>query len=431
MSKVDHSVPEGIHTIALGIGDMNGILRGKRIPSSHWDAICKSGCAMAGSTFTMDMMCDMWSTPFASFDNGCPDIHVFPETAPQPLPWEPGVAIAFGRCEMHDHTPVPVDPRNALVAQVERAQDMGFEVQVGTELEFYLLDPETLLPKDSGIGVYGLERAAELEHVVGPIRRMINEIGIPIEQSNPEYAPGQIEVNIRYDEALLAADRVVMFRGLVKQLAHAHGYRASFMAKPFYDQSGNGFHTHYSLWKNGENVFSDGGMMNQTGKHFVGGLRKRMAEMSICAAPTPNGLRRRQDQSFCPINNAWGMDNRTLGLRVLEGSPSAVRVEKRDGGADANPYYLLAAEIAAGLDGIEQGIDPGPVCLGNAYELEDAKPLPRDMTTAINLAKQSEWLKSVMGELGHAVYVQQAEREVDYINAQVTQVELDRYLKTF
>ena len=145
--------------------------------------------------------------------------------------------------------------------------------------------------------------------MLGPIRREINECGIPIEQSNPEYAAGQVEVNIRYDEALLAADRVVMFRSLVKQLAQAGGYRATFMAKPFFEESGNGFHAHYSLWKDGKNAFADGGKLNDTGKLFVGGLQKRMAEIAICASPTPNGFRRRQPYSFCPTNASWGIDD--------------------------------------------------------------------------------------------------------------------------
>ena len=219
---------------------------------------------------------------------------MFPMSAPVELPWEPGVAVCFGRAEGMDHKPVPIDPRNILERQVERAQAMGYDVQVGTELEFYLLDPETKQPRDEGIQVYGLDRAAQLEHVIGPIRQQINEVGIPIEQSNPEYAAGQVEVNIRYDEALLAADRVVMFRSLVKQLAGAHGYQATFMAKPFFEHSGNGFHTHYSLWKDGKNAFSDDGKLNDLGRNYVGGLQKRMAEMSICGATTPNAYRRRQ-----------------------------------------------------------------------------------------------------------------------------------------
>ena len=435
MPDQDFSLPEGTHTVVLGLGDLNGIMRGKRIPSSHWDTICKNGNALSIALFALDMTCDVWDTPYVNFDNGYPDMHMFPSTKPIALPWEPGVAMAFARVEGMDHKPVPIDPRNALVSQVERAEKMGFTLQVGTELEFHLLDPETLEPRDQGIQVYGLERAAELEHVLGPIRRQINECGIPIEQSNPEYAPGQVEVNIRYADALLAADRVVMFRTLVKQLAAAHGYKATFMAKPFFEHSGNGFHAHYSLWKDGKNTFADKGKLSDTGRHFLGGMQSRMAENAVCGSATVNGYRRRQPFSFCPINTSWGIDNRTVGLRVIEGSDSAVRVEKRDAGADCNPYYLLAADIAAGLDGIENAIEPGPICEGNGYELEDEPPIPTDLGTAIKLARESNWLKDVMGEMRWELYLQQSERELaffnDYLANQVTSHERARYLSNF
>ena len=431
MSGQDFSLPEGTHTVAIGMGDLNGILRGKRIPSSNWDTICKQGNALSIALLAIDMASDVWDTPYVNFDNGYPDMHMFPLTRPVAVPWEPGVAMCLGRAEGMDHKPVPLDPRNALMRQVERASGMGITVQVGTELEFYLLDPETLQPRDEGIQVYSMARAYELEHVLGPIRQQINEIGIPIEQSNPEYAPGQVEVNIRYDEALLAADRVVMFRSAVKQLAAKHGYLATFMAKPFFEQSGSGFHAHYSLWKDGKNQFSDGGKLSATGLSFLAGLQKRMAEAALCGATTPNAYRRRQPYTFCPVNTSWAVDNRTVGLRVIEGADSAVRVEKRDASADCNPYYLLASDIAAGLDGIEQKMEPTAPTLGNAYEVGEHSPIPTDIVQAVALARGSDFVKDVCGADAFEVLVQQAEREIGYINDQVTPVETARYLKNF
>jgi glutamine synthetase len=355
---------------------------------------------------------------------------MFPMTKPVPVPWEEGVAVCFARGEGMDHKPVPIDPRNALVRQVERAKRMGFDVSTGAELEFYLLDPETGQPKDQGIQVYGLGRAARMEHIVGPIRRQINECGIPIEQSNPEYAPGQVEVNIRYDEALLSADRVVLFKSLVRQLGIAHGYLATFMPKPFFEQSGNGFHVHYSLWKGGKNAFADKGKLNALGKNFTAGLQKRMGEAAICGSPTPNGFRRRQPYTFCPVNTSWGYDNRTVALRIIEGSDSAVRVEKRDAGADANPYLLMASDLAAGLDGIEQGMEPTEPSLGNAYEEFHGEPIPTNAPDAIAQARGSDWLKDVMGDTLWELYLQMAEREVGFVEEQVTPVETERYLRT-
>ncbi len=428
MKQGDFSLPEGTHTVVLGVGDLCGIMRGKRIPASHWNITCEEGNALSIALFAIDMTCDVWDTPYVNFGNGYPDMHLFPLAKPVSMPWEPGVAFCLGYAEGMDHKPVPLDPRNVLIQQVERARSMGYTVNVGTELEFYLLDPATNRPKDQGIQVYGLERAAEIEHVLGPIRQQINETGIPIEQSNPEYAPGQVEVNIRYGEALQAADRVVMFRSLVKQLAVHHGYRATFMAKPFFELSGSGFHAHYSLWKDGKNVFADKGRLSKTGRSFVAGLQKHMAEMSVCNTTTPNAYRRRQPFSFCPINTTWGVDNRTVGIRIIEGSDKATRVEKRDGSADCNPYLLIASDIAAGLDGIEQGLEPGPITSGNGYLDEEAGPIPADLGEAVRLARESGFLKELCGEHLYELLLQMCEREIGFVASQVTPVEVDRYL---
>ena len=348
------------------------------------------------------------------------------------VPWEKGVSFCFARAEGLDHNPVPIDPRQVLLKQVKRAKKLGIEIKVGTELEFYLLDAETNLPRDKGIGMYSLDKAAEMEPILGPVRKYLMEMGIPIEQSNPEYASGQAEVNIEYDEALIAADRVVMFRSFVRQLAAQHGLKATFMAKPFYEQGGSGFHCHYSLWKKGKNIFAEkNGKFSEIGRQYIAGLQKRMSETAICGATTVNAFRRKVPDSFCPVNNSWGYDNRTTGLRVIEGSSNACRVEKRDAGADCNPYLLLATDIAAGLDGIEKQMKPTKPTLGNAYEKFNGEAIPTELHQAIELARESKWLKNVMGELMHELVCQQSERELQFFSEQVTEVERKRYLDSF
>jgi len=425
------SLPEGTHTMILGAGDLNGIFRGKRLPASRWDGVIKDGIAMSNALFALDMTSDIWDTPYTNFSTGYPDLFVKPIGDVSPVPWEEGVAWCMGQAETHDGEPVPIDPRYALEGVLAEAAEMGYEIQVGAELEFYLLDPETKQPRDKGIQVYGLARASQLEHVVGPIRRHLEGAGIPIEQSNPEYAPGQVEVNIRYDEALLAADRVVVFRGLVKQLAAKHGYLATFMAKPFYDTSGSGFHTHMSLWKDGRNLLSDGGKLNDVGRHFLGGLQRHMAELALAGSTTPNAYLRKRPHTFCPTNNSWGIDNRTVGLRVIEGSESAVRVEKRDACADCNPYLLMATDIAAGLKGIREKIEPTEAETGDGYSAERHDPLPDNLTDALALAKESKLMLDVLGEPMLGVLVGQAERELEFVRNQVTPVERERYLESF
>jgi len=164
-------------------------------------------------------------------------------------------------------------------------------------------------------------------------------------------------------------------------------------------------------------------------------MQRRMAEMAVCGSATVNGYRRRQPYSFCPVNTTWGIDNRTVGLRVIEGSDSAVRVEKRDAGADCNPYLLLAADIAAGLDGIEQGLEPSAMCEGNGYEVDGAEPIPSSLADAIKLARESQWLKEVMSEIQWELYLQMCERELKFYNEhmeqQITSFERERYLENF
>ena len=431
MSLTNNQLPEGTHTVVLGMGDLNGLLRGKRIPAENWSNICESGMAMSNAIFAIDMTCDVWDTPYTNWDTGYPDVHVMPIGEVHPIPWEEGVVYSFSESVGTDHQPVAIDPRASLVRVLQKASDMGYETRIGTELEFYLLDKDTLKPRDRGIQVYGLPRAAELEHVLGPMRRHLTTVGIPIEQSNPEYAAGQVEVNIRYDEALIAADRVVTFRGLVKELGNSHGYHATFMSKPFFAESGNGFHVHHSLWKDGENQMADNGTLSEIGRHYLAGLQKYMAEMSMVSATTPNAYRRRQPYSFCPTNNTWGIDNRTVGLRVILGNDSAVRVEKRDGSADCNPYLLLALEIAAGLKGIEDSLEPTSETVGNGYEVEGHQSIPTDLGTAVALARESGLMAEVLGPDLLEILIQQSEREIEFISNQVTPVEIERYLENF
>lgn len=428
MKKPIIELPEGTKTIVLGSADINGVMRGKRIPVSHWKTICEDGCAIIAAIYAMDMTCDIWDTPYCSFGNGYVDIHLYPGSKPVLCPWEEGVAMCLGYTEQMDHTPVPIDPRRVLIEQLDRAKQMGFEVQVGAELEFYLLDPETKLPKQSGIQVYGINRQSEMEHVLGPIRDDLIAMGIPIEQSNPEYAAGQAEVNVRYAEALESADNVVLFRTLVKEIAQKHGYLATFMAKPFIEESGSGFHTHYSFWKDGKNAFAENGKLNATGKAFLGGLQQRIGSTSLISSTTPNAYKRRKPYTFCPVNASWGHDNRTVALRVIDGSDTAVRVEKRDASADCNPYYLMACDIAAGLDGIEQGIEPGPATEGDAYIDCDDPLLPLSLKEAIDAAEADGFVRKVLGDSRYEILLEQSRREVEFVENQVTDVERERYM---
>ena len=433
------SLPKGTHTVIVALGDLNGIARGKRMHAGVWEEF-KHGIGMCNAIFQMDVTNDIWDTPYANFANGYADFHIVPmvETI-RPVPWEEGVMLVVGRAEEMDGSPVVCDPRNVLAEQLAKAAEEGYEVMTGVEFEFYLLDLETKELVDSGISVYGLARGAMFEHVVGPIRNLCSEMGIQVEMSNPEYAPGQIEINLRYQEAMVSADNAMLFRNAVKEIAYNHGYLATFMAKPFFMESGNSFHMHQSLWKDGRNVFSDEGRLSALGRSYLGGLQQHMAETALISAPTPNAMKRRQDYTFCPTSNAWGGDNRTVGLRVIEGSESSTRIEQRDGSSDANPYLLTAVQLAAGLKGIAGEAEPTAKEVSDGYAATRHQGLPRDIPTALELFNNSEFIAEVLPEPLRVTLAQQAEREHNFMvesdpegwQNDVTQVERDRYLEAF
>lgn len=432
-------LPTGTHTVVLAIGDLNGIARGKRLQALRWEDVAHHGIALANAIFQMDMTCDVWDTPYGNFENGYPDIHIVPIPGTmRPIPWEEGVVLTMCSSEeIPSRAPVPVDPRCVLVRAIDALEKDDLQPKIGVELEFYLLDPDTLLPRDKGIDVYGLLRASMFEHVLGPIRNLCTELGLQVEVSNPEYAPGQFEVNMKYDDALKTADNALLFRHAVREIAWHSGMHATFMAKPIATESGSSCHVHQSLWRQERNLFADEGKLSQLGTFYLGGLRRHMADMGLISAPNPNSMRRRLPYTFCPTNNTWGYDNRTVGIRVIEGNDSAVRIEQRDGSADCNPYLLIAAQLAAGHDGIRNEIDPGPATKSNGYEASDAEAIPTAIPEAIERFRKSSLTGTIMDPMLRDTLIQQAQREHEFVTGSdepldsVTNVERTRYMSTF
>lgn len=429
MSK---QLPDGVHTVQLAVPDAAGVLRGKLIPASAWPQVADDGIHMASVLYTWTPRCeirdnDEWLDP----TKGWPDMRVIPLDDLRPIPWRPGFAITL--CDTRDEQghELPVSPRSMLERLLAKAAGLGYEVRIGFEIEFYLLDAVTKQPRHQDIQCYGLARAAEYEDALGPMRNDLIEFGIPIEAANAEYAPGQVEINVRYDEAMRTADNAVLFRNAIREIATQHGYLASFMAKISHDQSGSGVHLHHSLWKDGRNVFSDGGRLSELGRWYLGGLLQHMPEFTLFGSPTPNSYKRRQAYSFCPQRASWGHDNRTVGLRVIEGSDSAVRIEQRDGSSDANPYLIMAAQIAAGLHGIEHQLDPGAPTDADGYADQSAPLLPTNVPEACEALAKSDLAREAFGDLMVKVVTGTARHEHGYVNERVSDVERERYLEAF
>lgn len=427
------NLPEGVHTVELAVPDAYASLRGKRVPASAWPGVAQAGLHMCSVIYSWSPRCDVraedeWLPP----ERGWPDMHVRPllDTL-RPVPWRPGSALVLCEVTEEDGAEVPVSPRRVLRSVLEHAARLGFEVKLGYEIEFYLLDAQTRRPRHEDVQCYGLARGAEYEHVLAPLRNQLVEFGIPIEAANTEFAPGQFEVNVRYGEAMATADAAVLFRNAVKEIAAQHGYLASFMAKIDSDQSGSGLHLHHSLWREGRNAFADGGKLSELGRHYLGGLQAHMPAFTLFGSPTPNSFKRRAPYTFCPTSASWGTDNRTTGLRVIEGADSSVRIEQRDGAADANPYLIMAAQIAAGLDGIDNNLEPGPKQVGDAYAAPAGPVLPATITEAITLLEKSELARKAFGDQMLAVRIGLARYEDAAINRQVSELERARYLDAF
>ena len=239
-----------------------------------------------------------------------------------------------------------------------------------------------------------------------PIRALRNN-GVPVTASNCEYGGGQFEVNLHHGDALAAADQIILLRSWGREIAEGAGYGISFDAKPWPENSGSGMHFHQSLWAGEQNRFwsPDTDQMSADGQAYLAGLLEAMAEMTVLGSPTSRAYLRRDDHSFCPTAVCWGGDNRTVALRVIAESEAVARIEQRDAASDANPYLPLAAQIIAGLSGLERSAVPPPMTTGDAYSQRDLPPLPASLEQALTLFEQSALANELLGQQAHAKMV--------------------------
>ena len=409
-------VSAGIHTVEVGAPDTQGHLRGKRVPIDRFfDTTLKSGVNIADAMFVFDVQNDLPENPYINMDSGYLDCRLAPDLSTgRILAHRPGYALVFANAFDAHGQPHPLAPRTVLAAQIARCQDAGLQPVVATELEFYLCTPDWR-PVQSHIQYSSLTDAFGLEETLRDMRSALAKAGLEVESSNAEYGPGQFEINIGHTDAMTCADNTVLFKSIVKQVAVQHGLRATFMPKPWAEQSGSGMHVHTSLTAaDGTNAFadSDGGPNTLMG-HWIGGLLEHAAAMTLLGAPTANGPKRIRPYTFAPTHVHWGLDNRTVLCRcICETGSQANRVEFRSAGADANPYLMIAAILAAGSDGIERGLAPPLMCEGDLYSNPgQSPPLPTDLAGAVS-AYRGSGLAEQLGEVFSTTYLCIADHEV-------------------
>jgi glutamine synthetase len=401
-----------IDTVVTAFTDMQGRLVGKRIDVSFFlNEVADHGIEGCNYLLALDMEMDpVPGYEMANWEKGYGDFAIAPDLATlRRIPWLDRSALVLCDVVNHDGSPVTVSPRQVLLAQYERAQQLGYTPMFASELEFYLYkesyaqaaeqDYRNLTPTIPYILDYHILATTMDENVIGQIRRGMQGAGIPVEFSKGEAWYGQHELNWRYADAVTSADRHAIYKNGVKEIAFLNGVSATFMAKPSEKDIGSSCHIHSSLLdaQGGASVFVDGDEETDTFRHYLGGLRARIRELALFIAPSVNSYKRYASESWAPTSISWGRDNRTCGFRVV-GHGASRRAECRIPGADVNPYLGYAAMLAAGLDGIESGTDPGPELVGNAYEAAEAEPFPATLREAVDLWEQSEFARRAFGE---------------------------------
>jgi glutamine synthetase len=413
LKDLEREVADGtIDTVVAAFTDMQGRLMGKRIQGEYFlEEVASQGVEGCNYLLALDMEMDpVPGYEMANWEKGYGDFGISPDMQTlRRIPWLD--ATAFVVCDVvnHDGTPVVESPRQILIAQYKRANELGYTPMMASELEFYLYKEtyaeawekryRDLTPTIPYILDYHILATTMDEPFIQQLRRGMQGAGIPVEFSKGEAWYGQHELNFRYADAVTAADRHTIYKNGVKEIAHRSGISASFMAKPSEKDIGSSCHIHMSLVDpgSGKSAFVDGNEETDTFRHFLGGLRNHVRELAMFVAPSVNSYKRYAAESWAPTSISWGRDNRTCGFRIV-GHGQSRRVECRIPGADVNPYLGFAALLAAGLDGVENKTDPGPELVGNAYAAGEAEPFPSSLREAVAGWEASDFAKRAFGD---------------------------------
>lgn len=436
-----------IDAIQIVLTDICGVGRGKSLRRSEIGRLFGEGRCIAGSILALDITgADVVETGLV-WDDGDADrvLKPVPGTLAR-APWlQPATGSVLVTLNELDGAPSPADPRHALAGVVGRFAGLGLTPVVAVELEFYLLDraaarsgrakPPALLQsgyRPRHFQAYDLRDLDEMAPLFADIYAACAAQGVPAETALCEYAPGQFEIVLRHKaDAMRAVDEAILYKRIVRGVAARHGYEATFMAKPYAEFTGSGMHVHISLEDGaGANVFAD---VDPAGspllRHAAGGLLATMAESMGMFAPNANSYRRFRRNSYAPMSPCWGVNNRSVSVRVPVGAPETRHIEHRVAGADANPYLAMATTLAAVHRGITAKLDPGAPVTGNGYANAKSE-LPTNWYAAMDATEESQFLRDYLGERFMEIYCAIKRAEQDRFYSQVTALDLEWYLRT-
>lgn len=438
-----------VRGVQLLLTDPAGVTRGKTIGRGELASLYGHGRNVAGSILGLDITGEDVEATGLVWEAGDADKLCRPVPGSLRIaPWlERTGQVLLSMYEL-DGRPAAADPRHVLARAARHLADTGCTPVLACELEFYLLRPlgdgqlvpagpdaPARLGERDRIDAYGLTRLDDLAPVFTEVFDAARAQGLPVGTLMSEYAPGQYEITLQHRaDALAAVDEAVMFKRLLKGVAAKHGLIASFMAKPFSRRAGSGAHLHLSLADAaGRNLFAAGDPAGTPLlRQAIAGLKHTAAESFLVFAPNGNSYRRFQQQSYAPVAASWGINNRSVSLRVPAGPPESRHVEHRFCGADVNLYLAAATVLAAAERGIRQQLDPGPPVTGNGYAripaMGDAA-LPPTWLAALQAARNSAFLAGALGPEFLKIYLAIKEQEYARYAAEVTDVDLAWYLR--
>ena len=435
-----------VQYIDLLIADMNGVVRGKRIERDGLLRVYQEGIKLPASVFALDINGSTVESSGLGLDIGESDRICFP--IPNTLckePWQkrPTAQLLMTMHEM-DGTPFFADPREVLRRVVERFDELGLTVCAAYELEFYLIDQENIngrpqAPRSPISGkrphssqAYLIDDLDEYADCLQDMLEAAKEQDIPADAIVKESAPAQFEVNLYHvADPIKACDHALLLKRVIKNIAYDHEMDTTFMAKPYPNQAGNGLHVHVSILdQDGNNIFEAENPVDSTPlRNAIAGIQQTMAASIAFLCPNVNSYRRFGSSFYVANAPSWGIDNRTVALRVPSDSPKSVRIEHRVGGADANPYLLLASVLAGIHHGLINELEPDAPIVGNSYEQLEPS-LPNNLRDSLRILDDDEVMARYISPDYIDIYVACKESELAEFENSISDLEYNWYLHT-
>jgi glutamine synthetase len=440
----------GLTHLKIGLSDIDGVLRGKYLRHDKAAGVLRDGLGFCNVVLGWDLNDQLYdNTRYTGWHTAYPDawVRVVPDTCRElPLEQANGHNLLFFLAEFADDASAQICPRRLLQRVSAKAQAMGFDPYAALEYEFFMFDETPQSVRDKGHrnlktwtpGYFGYSvlRSTVNADFYRELMELAEQMDFPIEGLHTETGPGVIEAALAYDRIEAAADKAILFKTFCKALAQRHGLMATFMAKWSPDYPGQSGHIHLSLKEraSGRGAFHDAKArhtMSRTQARFVAGVQRYLPEFFALFAPTINSYSRLVPGYWAPLDATWGIENRTTALRVIPGSEKSQRVEVRIGSADANPYLALSAALAAGLLGIEQQLELGPMVEGNAYtqRFDEALRFPSTLWEAAQRLKASGAARAMFGDAFVEHFAATREWEEREFRRHVTDWELARYFE--